>query len=178
MLKIAAGILGVAATATLGDWVWDTFDACQGMAAGLIHGAVLLTVLGGALGAASGRLLRGLPVGTLAGTGGALAYYGFVAAFGPRASEAAIPAAWVVTWLLMALLEGRWLAPTRRAWPAIAARGTAAAVLSGIAFTLVLEQLWGTPPTGGRNYALQFAAWAAAWAPGMLVLTLRPRRES
>jgi len=168
----------VAATATLADWAWYSFDSCRGMAAGVIHGAVLLTVVGGALGAASGRLLRGLPIGTLAGTGGALAYYLLVAAFGERAEDAAIPAAWVVTWLLLALLEGRWISPTRRSWPAIAGRGTAAAVLSGIAFYLVLDRLWGAPPAGGRNYALQFAAWAAAWAPGMLVLALRRGRPA
>jgi hypothetical protein len=177
-LKIVTGILIVAALATLADWVWYTFDVCQGIAPGVIHGAVLLTAVGGAIGAASGRLLRGLPIGTLAGTGGALAYYAIVAAFGERTEGAAIPAAWVVTWLSMAVLEGRWISPTARSWLAIAGRGTAAAVLSGIAFYLVLEQLWGAPPPSGRNYALQFAAWAAAWAPGMLALTLRPGRKA
>jgi hypothetical protein len=176
-LRIVAGILVVAATATVADWAWYAFG-CHGIAAGLVHGAVLLTALGGALGAASGRLLRGLPVGTLAGIGGALSYYALVAAFGERAQGAAIPAAWIVTWLAMAVLEGRWISPTRRSWPAVAGRGTAAALLSGIAFYLVLDRLWGAPPAGGRNYAVQFAAWAAAWAPGMLVLALRPAREA
>ena len=176
-LKLVTGVLVVAATATLADWAWYTFG-CHGLAAGLIHGAVLLTALGGALGAASGRLLRGLPIGTLAGIGGALAYYAFVAAFDERVHGAAIPVAWVVTWLLMAVLAGRWIAPTRLSWLVIAGRGTAAAVLSGIAFHLVLERLWGAPPPGGRNYALQFAAWAVAWAPGMLVLSLRPGRKA
>jgi hypothetical protein len=176
-LRIVTGILVVAATATAADWAWYTFG-CHGMTAGVIHGAVLLTSLGGALGAASGRILRGLPVGTLAGIGGALAYYVLVAAFGERASGAAIPLAWIVTWLSMAILEGRWISPIRRSWLALAARGTAAAVLSGISFYLVLERLWGEPPPDGRNYAVQFAAWAAAWAPGMLVLTLRPGRRA
>ena len=175
-LRIITGILVVAATATVADWVWYTFDVCHGIAAGVIDGAVLLTAVGGALGAASGRFLRGLPIGTLAGIGGALAYYAFIAAFGERAYGAAIPAAWVVTWLLMAILEGRWISPTRRSWLAIAGRGTTAAVLSGIAFYLVLDRLWGAPPPDGRNYAVQFAAWAAAWAPGMLALTLGPGR--
>jgi hypothetical protein len=79
---------------------------------------------------------------------------------------------------LIAILEGRWISPTRRTWLAIAGRGTTAAVLSGIAFYLVLDRLWGETPAGGRNYAVQFAAWAAAWAPGMLVLTLRPARRA
>jgi hypothetical protein len=167
----------VAATATLADWVWYTFG-CHGIAAGVIHGALLLTAVGGALGAASGRLVRGLPIGTLAGIGGALFYFAIVATAGERAYAAAIPAAWVVTWLALALLEGRWISPTRRSWLAIAVRGTAAALLSGIAFYLVLDRLWGAPPPGGRNYAVQLAAWAAAWAPGMLVLALRARRSA
>lgn len=175
-LKIVVGILVVAAIATVGDWFWYTFDVCSGVTAGVIHGAVLLTAVGGALGATSGRLLRGLPIGTLAGIGGALAYYALIAAFGERAYGAAIPAAWVVTWLLIAVLEGRWLSPTRRTWLAIAGRGTTAAVLSGLTFYFVLDQLWADPPPEGRNYALQFAAWTAAWAPGLLALTLRARR--
>jgi len=178
MPKILLGILVVAATATLGDWIWATFEACRGIAAGVIHGAALLTAVGGALGAASGRLLRGLPFGTLSGTAGALVYYALVLTLGARVDPIAIPAAWVVTWLVMALLEGRWLAPARRSWPAIAARGTAAAVGSGIAFYLVLDLLWGPTPAEGRNYALQLAAWAAAWAPGMLVLSLGTKRTS
>ena len=59
---------------------------------------------------------------------------------------------------------------------AITGRGTTAAVLSGLAFYFVLDQLWGDPPPEGRNYALQFGAWAVAWAPGLLALTLRLRR--
>ena len=64
------------------------------------------------------------------------------------------------------------------AWLVIAARGTAAAVLSGLSFYLVQERLWGAAPAEGRNYALQFAAWAAAWSPGLLVLTLRSGRTT
>jgi hypothetical protein len=175
-LKIVTGILVVAAIATVADWAWYTFDVCHGVTAGVIHGAVLLTAVGGAVGAASGRFVRGLPVGTLAGIGGALAYYGFVAAFDGQAYGSAIPAAWVVTWLTMAILEGRWISTTPRPWLAIALRGALAAVLSGVAFYLVLDRLWGPPPPDGRNYAVQFAAWVAAWAPGLLALTLRPRR--
>jgi hypothetical protein len=82
-------------------------------------------------------------------------------------------------WILMAVLEGRWLrAATPRSWSEIAVRGVAAAVLGGIAFYLVLDTLWGAPPPDGRNYAVQFAAWAIAWAPGLLALGAgRPRGQ-
>ncbi len=169
---IVAGILVVAAAATAADWIWYTFGVRHSVTAGLIHGALLLTVVGGALGAAAGQMLRGLPIGTLAGVAGALAYYAF-ASIGGGAYGPAIPAAWVVMWLVLAMLEGRWLrAPMRRSWPSVAVRGLLAATISGIAFYLVLGTLWGAPPEGGRSYAFQLAAWAFAWAPGLLALSL------
>lgn len=171
-VPIVAGILVVAFTATLMDWTWYTFDVGHSVAAGLIHGAILLTVVGGALGAAAGYLRRGLPIGALAGIGGALAYYVFILLLDDRPYGTAIPAAWIVMWILMAVLEGRWLRSAAvRSWGEIAVRGAAAAVLSGLAFYLVVKILWGAPPAGGRNYLVQFAAWAFAWAPGMLALS-------
>jgi hypothetical protein len=53
-------------------------------------------------------------------------------------------------------------------------RGLLAALLSGVAFFLVMTTLWGRPPSTGRNYDLQFGAWVVAWAPGLLALTWRP----
>jgi hypothetical protein len=47
--------------------------------------------------------------------------------------------------------------------------------VGGMAFLLVMNLLWGRPPREGRNYLLQFAAWAFAWAPGLLALTWRNR---
>ena len=52
---------------------------------------------------------------------------------------------------------------------------SAAAVIAGLAFYLVMNTLWGRPPAGGRNYALQFVAWAFAWAPGLLILSAGAR---
>ena len=138
-----------------------------------MHGALLLTVVGAVLGAASGRVLKGLPIGALAGIGGAASYYVLVAVMDRRTYGSAIPAAWVIMWLILAALEGRWLrAPARRTWAAIAGRGLAAAIIGGVAFYLVMNTLWGRPPAGGRNYLVQFFAWAFAWAPGLLALTL------
>jgi hypothetical protein len=173
-MKIAAGILGVALVATLGDYTWYTLNVRHSITTGIIHGAVLLTAVGAVLGLDAGRLPRGLPIGTLSGVGGALIYYLLVAVMDRRTYGTAIPAAWVAMWLLIALLDGRWLrAPQRRPWTEIAMRGVLAAVLSGIAFYLVMNTLWGRPPASGRNYFLQFAAWTVAWAPGLLALTVR-----
>ena len=176
VLKIGLGILAVAATATAADWIWYTFGVRHTATAGLVHGALLLTVVGGALGTVSGHPVKGPPIGAVAGVGGALAYHVFILVVDDRPYGAAIPAAWVVLWLLLAVLDGRWLrAPERRSWTAVALRGLVAAMASGLAFYFVLNTLWGAPPETGRNYLLQFAAWAFAWAPGMLALALPVR---
>ena len=172
-MKIGFGILGVALVATLGHYTWYTLHVRHSVATGVIHGAVVLTAVGAVLGLDAGRVLRGLPIGTLSGVGGALIYYVLVALVDRRTYGAAIPASWVAMWLLVALLDGRWLrVPQRRPWGEIAVRGVLAAVLSGITFFLMLSTLWGRPPATGRNYFVQFAAWVVAWAPGLLALTL------
>ena len=175
-MKSIIGILVVAAVATVGDFIWYTYGVRHTIVTGVVHGALLLTVVGAVLGAASGRVLRGLPIGTLAGIGGAASYFVLVALVDRRTYGSAIPAAWVIMWLILAALEGRSLrAPERRSWSAIAVRGLAAAVFGGVAFYLVMNTLWGRPPAAGRNYVLQFFAWAFAWAPGLLALTLGGR---
>jgi hypothetical protein len=172
------GVLIVAAVATAGDYLWYTLGVRHNITNGVVHGALLLTAVGGVLGAASGHLVKGLPLGTLAGIGGALAYYAIIAIFGGRTYGAAVPAAWVILWLLLATLDGRWLrAPAARPWREIAIRGALAAVAGGMAFALVMQTLWGRPPAGGRNYFVQFAAWAVAWAPGIIALTVERGRR-
>jgi hypothetical protein len=172
-MTIVLGILGVALVATLGDYTWYTLHVRHSILTGIVHGAVLLTAVGAVLGLEAGRVVRGLPIGALSGVGGALIYYLLVALVDGRTYGSAIPASWVGMWLLVAVLDGRWLrAPQRRPWGEIVMRGLVAAVLSGIAFYLVMNTLWGRPPATGRNYFVQFAAWVVAWAPGLLALTL------
>jgi hypothetical protein len=171
MATLGFGVLFVAAVATAGDYIWYEMGVAHRMTSGVIHGAVLLTAVGLVLGAAAGRPLAGLPIGAIAGIGGALTYYALIATTGSATYGWAIPAAWVVMWFLVAALDGRVLrAPARRSWTAVMVRSVVAAVLSGLAFYLVLTTLWGRPPAGGRNYALQLAAWAFAWAPGILAV--------
>ena len=176
-MRIVLGILGVALVATLADFTWYTLEVRHSIATGIIHGAVLLTAVGAVLGLDAGRVVKGLPIGALAGVGGALTYYLLVALVDRRTYGSAIPLSWVALWLIVAVLDGRWLrAPARRSWREIAARGVLAAMLSGLAFFLVMNTLWGRPPATGRNYLVQFAAWVVAWAPGLLALTLGRRK--
>ena len=173
-----AGVLIVAAAATLGDFIWYTAGVRHTMTAGLIHGALLLTAVGAVIGAASGRLVKGLPIGFVAGIGGALAYYALIVVMDSRTYGTAIPGAWVIMWMLLAALEGRWLrSPDRRSWREVAVRGVVAAVLGGLAFALVRNVVWGRPADAERNYLVQFLAWAFAWAPGLLTLTWGSRAD-
>jgi len=172
-MKSIGGVLVVAAVATVGDFIWYTYGVRHTLLAGLTHGALLIAVVGAVLGAASGHALKGLPIGAIAGIGGATSYFVLVAVMDRRTYGAAIPAAWVIMWLLLATLDGRWLrAPARRTWATIAGRGFVAAVVGGAAFYLVMNILWGRPPVGGRNYVVQFFVWTFAWAPGLLALTI------
>jgi hypothetical protein len=175
-MRIVVGTLAVALVATLADYTWYTLHVRHSVTTGIIHGAVLLTAVGAVLGLDARRVVKGLPIGALAGIGGALTYYLLIALVDRRTYGSAIPMSWVALWLIVAVLDGRWLrAPERRPWSEIAVRGALAAVLSGIAFFMVMNTLWGRPPATGRNYAVQFAAWVAAWAPGLLALTLGRR---
>src|SRR5262245_22425274 len=177
-VKTIAGVLVVAAAATVGDFLWFTYGIRHTLVAGLLHGALLLTTVGAVLGAASGRVLKGLPIGALAGIGGAASYYVLVAILDRRTYGTAIPAAWILTWLMLATLDGRWLrAPERRSWSEVALRGLVAAVAGGVAFYLVMGTLWGRRPAGGRNYLVQLFAWAFAWAPGLIALTAGKARR-
>ena len=177
MLMWIIGIAVVAAAATLGDFIWYTVGVRHTMAAGIIHGALLLSAVGIVLGQAVGHPLKGLPLGMLAGIGGALTYYLLILILDRRTYGTAIPASWVMMWMMLAALDGRWLrAPHRRSWKDVAVRGLIAAIAGGVAFALVMNVLWGRPPAGGRNYLLQWATWAVAWAPGLLALLIDSRK--
>jgi hypothetical protein len=99
-MRTLVGILGVALVVTLADYTWYTLHVRHNMMTGIIHGVVLLTAVGAVLGLHAGRVARGLPIGALAGIGGALTYYLLVALVDRRTYGSAIPASWVALWLL------------------------------------------------------------------------------
>jgi hypothetical protein len=177
MGKLLLGIVVVAAVATAGDYIWYEVGVGNRMTTGIIHGAVLLTAVGGVLGALGGRFLTGLPLGAIAGVAGALVYYAAATAVG---GIAAMVIAWAALWIVLAVFDGRILRRVKLPPPEIVSRGVLAAVLGAVAFYAMLNVLWGRPPAGGRNYALQFAAWMIAWAPGIMALAAdlpgRPKR--
>src|SRR5262245_65857129 len=91
-MKAVAGVLVVAACATLGDAIWYTYGVRHTLVAGFTHGALLLAAVGAVLGANAGRVLKGLPIGAIAGVGGAATYYMLVAVVDWRTCGSEIPA--------------------------------------------------------------------------------------
>ena len=167
-MRLVMGIVMVALVATVGDYVWFEIGVRHRPTVGAIHGAVLLGAAGAVLGWLSGRLVAGFLAGVASGVGGAAAYYA-LASLGPRGMNyTAMVAAWASIWLVLAIVDGRILrSRAPRAWGECLGRGLLAAVASGIAFWLVLPIVWGAHEGGSRNYALQFAAWLAAWGTGI-----------
>ena len=119
-MRIVVGILGVALVATLADYTWYTLGVRHSMTTGIIHGAVLLTAVGAVLGLDAGRVVKGLPNGALAGVGGVSLTICWSRSW-ICARLSASPVSWVALWLIVAVLDGRWLrAPERRPWRVIA----------------------------------------------------------
>jgi hypothetical protein len=166
MNTLLVGIGIVAAVSAVGDYLWYEMDIAHRVWAGVAHGAVLLTAVGGTLGAAHGRTLAGMPMGAAAGVAGALVYY----ALAPVLGAWAMLVAWASLWVMLAILDGRVVRRAKRPTSLSLLQGGSAAVLSGVTFYLVVGSLWGRTPEGARNYLLQCAMWAIAWAPGILAI--------
>jgi hypothetical protein len=171
MIKILLAVLIVAAVSTASDYTWYEIGVQHRMTAGIITGAVMLMAVGGALGWIARRTTTGMVVGVVAGVVGALAYYAMVPSMGQRA----MIAAWAVVWIVLAIGDGRLVQRGRVPWSIVLLRGVAAAVLSGLAFYVMSDDLWGRAPAGGRNYAMQLARWVVAWAPGIIAIAWPPR---
>lgn len=172
MVRPILGILFVAGVAVAGDYAWYALGARNVATAGSMHGAALLGAVGLVLGWLAGRVVLGLVAGVAAGVGGALAYYAIAAAIGGRGqSLPAMLAAWCAVWMVLAICDGRLLRRTAPSpWGATIARGLVAAVLGGLAFYFMYPYFWGRD---SRSYSdlVRFAAWAIAWAPGILTIS-------
>lgn len=173
MVKAILGTLIVAAVSTASDYTWFEFGVRHSVWTGVATGAVMLMAVGGVIGWSGRRLPAGLWLGIVAGVLGALAYFAMQPTVG---RTAAMMAAWVSLWLALAIGDARLVRSPRRPWIEALSRGALAAVLSGAAFYLVVGSLWSYAPSSARNYALQYAWWIAAWAPGILALAWPTRR--
>ena len=160
---------------TLGDFAWAALDIRHKVVYGVIHGAVMCLCLGLAVGVRARKPLPAAAAGPAIGVLAAAAFY----ALAPALRWGAMFPAWMLLWILFALLQ-QWLDRRERMTAALA-RGAAAALLSGAAFYLV-SGMWTneTPDPGATVYLDHFARWSFAFLPGFLALVMgrAPERSS
>jgi hypothetical protein len=160
----AAVLLG--AVMTFGDWLWSALRLPHRMSYGIAHGAAMCLCLGAVIGWRARRPAAGALAGPVIGVVAALVFY----ALAPMMRYAAMFPAWMLFWMLFALLQQR-LTPGERVSAALI-RGIAAAILSGAAF-YAISGIW-TRPSPTPNYLLILASWSFAFLPGFVVLFWKP----
>ena len=157
----AALLLG--ALMTFGDYVWAAWHLGHRVAYGLAHGAAMCLCIGAVIGARTRRVGAGALAGPVIGVVAAGAFY---LLFPVMRMSAMLPA-WMVFWILFALLQQRLLSAESVVRALV--RGLAAALLSGAAF-YAISGIWTNPAPGGPDYPLNFVSWAFAFLPGFLTL--------
>jgi hypothetical protein len=157
----AALLLGV--VMTLGDYVWATGHVRHSVASGVVHGAVMCLCIGAVIGARTRRVGAGALGGPLIGVAAAGAFY----LLAPVMRMGAMLPAWMLFWVLFALLQQRLLSAESVA--RALARGGAAALLSGAAF-YAISGIWTSPAPGGPDYPVHLVSWSFAFLPGFLAL--------
>jgi hypothetical protein len=158
--------LFLGAVMALGDYAWAAMHIQHRVAYGLAHGAVMCLCLGIAIGVHTRRPAPAALAGPVIGVIAAGAFY----LLAPSLRMAAMFPAWMLFWILFALLQQRLREGERIA--AAAARGSVAAVLSGLAF-YAISSIWTGPSRDAPSLVLHFAAWSFAFLPGFLVLFWR-----
>jgi hypothetical protein len=160
--------IALAAVMTFGDWTWAALGLRHRVAYGLVHGAAMCLCLGAAVGFRERRFAVGAAAGPVIGLLAAGSFY----VLAPWLRLSAMFPAWMLLWILFALLQAR-LRGTNMA--AAAVIGCLAAVLSGLAFYSI-SGIW-TRHDGPPNYAWNLVAWSIAFFPGFLVLFWKPPRS-
>lgn len=171
VIETVAGSLLAAALSTFGDFVWARYIPAHRPGFGLLHGMVLCLAIGLFLGAVRRQPIRGAAAGALIGLGAAGGYYLLARLMG----YAAMFVLWMALWAAFGLLVGRGLGDPKSTAAAAVARGSLAAVGSGLAF-YAISGIWTRPAPGGPDYAYHFLCWTAAFLPGFAALLAR--RES
>jgi hypothetical protein len=166
---LASVVLGAAMT--FGDWLWAALHIRHTVGAGLLHGALICLLLGGAIGLREGRIAAGAVAGPLIGVSAAGVFYLLASAL----RMAAMFPAWMFFWICFALLQA-WMRPGRLLVAAIVP-GIAAAILSGVAF-YTISGIWTRHDPSGPDYAWNLFAWSFAFFPGFLALFLGSRSAS
>jgi len=190
----AGGALVMAIVSTLGDFLWANWLPHHRPIYGLVHGTLLLLVVGLYLGAVSHRAAIGAAGGALVGLLAAGGFY----LLQPLIGYSALFVLWAGLWVALGLLNGRVLhrraersAEGRAGFagprePAVHGAGLAspperigyvltrsilAAVGSGIAF-YAISGIWFPFNPHGWDYAVHFASWTVAYLPAFAALLI------
>ena len=173
--------LVMAAVSTAGDYVWAAWIPEHKAVYGLAHGTLLFLAAGlllGIIGAPHASAVRdagaGASWGAVIGALGASAFY----VLSPVMGFSAMFVVWFGVWLALAALyrrvssggiERRQHLVTHANFGAVASRGVAAAMASGLAFYLI-SGIWRPFNPQGWDYAVHFGAWTLAFLPGFAAL--------
>ena len=164
---VASILLG--AVMTVGDWAWAALALQHRVAYGLIHGALMCLCVGLAVGVRAGKPGAAALAGPVIGIIAAASFY----ALAPMIRWSAMFPAWMLLWILFALLQQR-LSKTETASVAVL-RGLAAALTSGAAF-FAISGIWIDDSHSNPNLIRHFGAWTVAFLPGFLALFVGRRR--
>lgn len=169
MVHALIASLALGGVMTAGDFVWAALHIRHRVAYGVVHGAVMCLCLGLAVGAGARKPVAAAVAGLVIGVVAAATFY----ALAPVLRWAAMLPAWMLLWVLFAVLQHR-LRRTE-ALRLVLLRGMCAALLSGMAFYLI-SGIW---TRGGEpDLARHFASWSFAFFPGFLALFFSPALET
>jgi hypothetical protein len=165
MLAAILASLALAAVMTLGDFAWAALVVRHTVVKGVIHGAAMCLSIGLAIGIRRHKPAIAAIAGVLIGIAAAGAFY----LLAPWLRWGAMFPAWILLWLLFAVLQqrlarGESLATTAK-------RGLLAALLSGLAFYLISD-IW-IHEAAHPSMLVHYAAWAFAFVPGFVALFAR-----
>jgi hypothetical protein len=161
---IASLILG--GVMTLGDWTWAALQIRHRVVYGLIHGALMCLCLGIAVGVRAGKPVPAAVAGPVIGVIAAASFY----ALAPMLRWSAMFPAWMLLWILFALLQQR--LARKEAMGTALVRGIVAALLSGAAF-YAISGIWTNDSHTSPDLVRHFGAWTIAFLPGFAALFAR-----
>ena len=163
---IVAAVL-LAGVMTMGDFIWSVLEVRHKVLHGIVHGAAMCLVLGLVIGWRTRQIAAGAIAGPIIGVVAALSFYALV----PWMRYWAMLPAWMLFWLLFAILQQR--LGRDESMSVALRRGIAAALLSGAAF-YAISGIWMNPPPTPR-YGVNFASWVFAFFPGFMALFIGER---
>lgn len=166
--QVVIGTVIMALVSTLADAFWAAALPEQRAVYGLVHGGIIVGVMGwilAKLGASSRKTLAALS-GLLIGVLAAALFYVLY----PVIGVAAMLISWMALWLAFAFLANAVVVPAEPPRQAVL-RGIGAAVFSGAGFWLI-SGIWLGPHDPGFLYSRNLVAWCIAFLPGFAALLL------